>query len=94
MLHDIGLDRITPDEIDRPTAAKTLPTYAWFLEQITQLTLEDVMMTAQLQLDSMADSVSILRLLTLNLATNKFALCAFQELYREAVLCGSFWAIL
>lgn len=54
-LVDIGLQHITADEIDRPTASKVVPIYAWFLSALTQLTLEDVMVAAQLQLDNMED---------------------------------------
>ena len=54
-LVDIGLQHITADEIDRPTAVKVVPIYAWFLSALTQLTLEDVCVAAQLQLDNMED---------------------------------------
>ena len=57
-LVDIGV-QITADEIDRPTAAKVVPVYAWFLNQLTQLTLEDVMVAAQLQLDQLEDQVGL-----------------------------------
>ena len=56
-MHDIGYDRITIDDLNRPTAAKMIPIYAFFLEQTLDLTLDDVLVTAQLHLDSMADPV-------------------------------------
>ena len=55
-LLDIGV-QITADDIDRPQAGRVVPVYAWFLTALTQLTLEDVMVAAQLQLDTMEDQV-------------------------------------
>jgi len=57
-LVDIGL-QVSVDDIDRPTSTKVVPIYAWFLTQLTQLTLEDVMVAAQLQLDQMEDQVGL-----------------------------------
>lgn len=52
MLNDIGLDRVTVDDLNAPTPLKIMPIYAWFLDALGQLTLDDVMVTAQLQLDT------------------------------------------
>lgn len=52
-LVDIGLP-VSADDVDRPTASKVVPLYSWFLNALTQLTLEDVMVAAQLTLDNMA----------------------------------------
>jgi hypothetical protein len=60
VLHDLEgfeLD-FTADNIERPNIHKVVPVYMWFLHQTTQLTLKDVMMAAQLQLDTMEYPVS------------------------------------
>jgi hypothetical protein len=62
VLHDLEgfeLD-FTADNIERPNIHKVVPVYMWFLHQTTQLTLKDVMMAAQLQLDTMEYPVRVL----------------------------------
>jgi hypothetical protein len=55
-LQEIGC-QVTADDIDRPNANRAITLYAWFLTQLTQLTLEDVMVAAQLQLDALENEV-------------------------------------